>query len=412
MRPRIFIGSSGEAIDICSALQQEFDRDFEVTVWDQDVFRLAYDALDSLLAALDSSDAGVFVLRPDDVTESRGQSSSTVRDNVIFELGMFIGRLGRDRSFILTPNRSTLHLPSDLSGITTAHYDAERLERQPRAAVGVACSQIRQALKSAQLRTSPEPIFRIRLDRAMSRMSKDLEYLLADHDTNPDHLASVSDWPGVILLRFARTNVIVEVGRIENCQAADARTAITLAANEFFDDQCIFDLNSALGAFVQHHFGNNVPDFIRQVKAELVDVPSQRVPRTERHIDESYGIGKAIFLDRLQPDYRLILVSATTERTGVGLRAEPHFLYAALEGVIETMNEHRLSSLVMPVLGAGHGGIPLPIAILFNLLAVRSILTEDIGRHMREIRIVVFDGNIEEVTPAMMRHITNQFMGL
>ena len=136
MRPRIFIGSSGEAIDVCGALQQELDRDFEVTVWNQDVFHLTYDALDSLLAALDSSDAGVFVLRPDDITESRGQSSPTVRDNVIFELGMFIGRLGRDRSFLLTPNISALRFPSDLSGIITSHYDAERFDRQPRAAVG------------------------------------------------------------------------------------------------------------------------------------------------------------------------------------------------------------------------------------------------------------------------------------
>jgi predicted nucleotide-binding protein len=116
VRPRIFIGSSGEAIDVCGALQQELDRDFEVTVWNQDVFHLTYDALDSLLAALDSSDAGVFVLRPDDITESRGQSSPTVRDNVIFELGMFIGRLGRDRSFLLTPNISALRFPSVSTG--------------------------------------------------------------------------------------------------------------------------------------------------------------------------------------------------------------------------------------------------------------------------------------------------------
>ena len=95
--PRVFIGSSGEALDVSYAVQEEFSRDFDVTVWIQDVFRLSRDALDSLLQALDSSDAGFFILRPDDVTESRGESRFTVRDNVIFELGMFIGRLGRDR---------------------------------------------------------------------------------------------------------------------------------------------------------------------------------------------------------------------------------------------------------------------------------------------------------------------------
>jgi len=385
-------------------MQQELDRDFDVTVWNQDVFGLSRDALDSLLDALDSSDAGVFVLRPDDLTESRGESSPSVRDNVIFELGMFIGGLGRNRTFMLTPNVSTVRLPSDLFGIIMARYDADRFERQPRASVGPACTQIRQALRSNQPRMAAEPRSRARLDRAMSRMSKDLEYLLADHSADPDHTDTLSSWPEAVSLRLGRTSVRVEVGRIQDYQSADSRAVIALPANEYFDDERIADANSSLGAFVQHHFKNSVDDIVRQVRAELTDTPSQRVPRAERRIDESYGIGEAIFLS-IRPDYRLILVSATTERTGIGLRAEPHFLYAALEGIIGTMNEHRLNSLTIPVLGSGHGGMPLPIAILFNLLAARSILAEDLGRHMREIRIVVFDGDANEVTRTTMHDI-------
>jgi hypothetical protein len=117
-------------------------------------------------------------------------------------------------------------------------------------------------------------------------------------------------------------------------------TTDTMTANEYFDDECILDTSSSVGAFIQQHFKDNIPDFVRHVKTELIDIPSQRVPRAERRVDESYGIGKAVFLS-LPPGYRLILVSATTERAGIGLRAEPHFLYAALEGVAETMNERR-----------------------------------------------------------------------
>jgi hypothetical protein len=73
------------------------------------------------------------------------------------------------------------------------------------------------------------------------------------------------------------------------------------------------------------------------------------------------------------------------------------------------MNKHRgLNSLVMPVLGSGHGGMPLHIAILFNLLAVRSILTDVRGRRIREVRIVIFDGNATEVTPAIMNSIISR----
>jgi len=215
MRPRIFVGSSREAIDVCRAIQGELDDDFDVTVWDQDIFRLSYGALDSLLDALDSSDAGVFVLRPDDLTESRGESSPTARDNVTFELGMFIGRLGRDRTFMLTPARSTIRLPSDLIGLTTARYDADRFDSgQRRAAVGPACTKIRDALRSIQLRRTEEPRSQARLDRAMRRMSKDLETLLASHNAQSGHTVGFAEDHGVLSLLLGRASVRVEVGRI------------------------------------------------------------------------------------------------------------------------------------------------------------------------------------------------------
>ena len=114
-----------------------------------------------------------------------------------------------------------------------------------------------------------------------------------------------------------------------------------------------------------------------------------------------------MFLSKLLPKYRLILVSATTERTGIGLRAEPHFLYASVEGIVEALNENRMSSLTMPVLGSGHGGMPFPVAVLFNLLAVRSILMEDLGRHIKEIRIVVFASHAAELADTTMRDIVS-----
>ena len=72
------------------------------------------------------------------------------------------------------------------------------------------------------------------------------------------------------------------------------------------------------------------------------------------------------------------------------------------------MNEHRLNSLVMPVLGSGHGEISLPAAILFNLLAIRSILGEDRGRHVREVRLIVFDGDAAKISPESMHDILSR----
>ena len=62
----------------------------------------------------------------------------------------------------------------------------------------------------------------------------------------------------------------------------------------------------------------------------------------------------------------------------------------------------------MPVLGSGHGGMSFPVAILFNLLAVRSILADDLGRHLKEIRIVVSEKRSAELASNTMRDIISQ----
>jgi hypothetical protein len=69
-----------------------------------------------------------------------------VRDNVILELGMFIGRLGTERSFIIRPHRSNeLHLPSDLAGVNVGYYDPSRKDNL-KSALNSVCQQIKNAI--------------------------------------------------------------------------------------------------------------------------------------------------------------------------------------------------------------------------------------------------------------------------
>lgn len=150
MRPRVFIGSSVESLPLARAIQTELAYDFEMTIWSQGIFKLSSTALQDLEAALAGFDFGIFVFQPDDIVKIRNRRKKAVRDNVIFELGLFIGRLGKDRIFFLVPESSDdLHLPSDLLGILPGKY-FERSDGNLRAAVGPFCDEVRERARESR----------------------------------------------------------------------------------------------------------------------------------------------------------------------------------------------------------------------------------------------------------------------
>lgn len=146
---RVFIMSSVEALEIARTIQSAFEHDpFTVVIWTDGVFRASQYAIESLERELDQSDFAIAIVQPDDRTETRGQSHPSPRDNVMFELGFFMGRLGRHRTLLLEPRgeKEEVKLPTDLKGINTVKYKYEVGEHLA-ASMGPACNQIRQIIK-------------------------------------------------------------------------------------------------------------------------------------------------------------------------------------------------------------------------------------------------------------------------
>jgi hypothetical protein len=104
--------------------------------------------LTDLLKELDQSDFGVFVFAAEDITVIRGLQASAVRDNVLFELGLFTGKLGPERSFFLIPDQhSDLRLPTDLAAVMPLKYESSRTDKNWSAAVNLACAEITKQIQ-------------------------------------------------------------------------------------------------------------------------------------------------------------------------------------------------------------------------------------------------------------------------
>lgn len=146
-KAKLFIGSSVEGLRVAQELQAALEYDCESSVWNQTFTPGSY-TLEALQRQLMQSDFGVFVFSPDDVTIMRQVERSSVRDNVILELGLFIGRLGRERAFFLVPrDNRDLHIPTDLLGITPLTYDPQHSNSS--AGIASAALKVRKAIENA-----------------------------------------------------------------------------------------------------------------------------------------------------------------------------------------------------------------------------------------------------------------------
>jgi hypothetical protein len=148
-RPRAFIGSSTEGLTIANKIQELLSHDLSADVWNQGtVFGLGDATLEALEVAVLQYQFGIFVFTPDDHLHTRGEAKPVARDNVLFELGLFIGKLGRHRAFVIHPGKRAIDLPSDLLGITTAKYDPD--EKNLASTLGPVCNRIRDAVRAAK----------------------------------------------------------------------------------------------------------------------------------------------------------------------------------------------------------------------------------------------------------------------
>ncbi|MDO8473138.1 MAG: nucleotide-binding protein [Dehalococcoidia bacterium] len=144
--PALFIGSSKEVLPVAEAIRTGFaDAGFNVILWSEGVFGASHFPIEDLVTQLSASDFAVLLAGADDRVISRGQETDAPRDNVIFELGLFMGALGRHRTFIAVPEGAEIKVPNDLLGLIQLRWDPD-IEPVTKAVLGI-CGHLKRVIK-------------------------------------------------------------------------------------------------------------------------------------------------------------------------------------------------------------------------------------------------------------------------
>jgi hypothetical protein len=131
IKKKLFIGSSTEELGIAQVAKSILERDFDVTiwnekVWDTAVFKINQNFLSDLLKASLQFDFGILIGTNDDKVIFRGKEVMQPRDNVLFELGLFTGRLGTSKCAFLIDKE--VKLLSDFNGLSLAYFDKSQMD--------------------------------------------------------------------------------------------------------------------------------------------------------------------------------------------------------------------------------------------------------------------------------------------
>lgn len=214
---------------------------------------------------------------------------------------------------------------------------------------------------------------------------------------------------------FGEMTIKVNFGRIEELDHSGEDCLVALPANEFFDDDCIHDSRSALGAFMQYHFKSDIPNIQKLVRDALNSATSEQISKRPGEKAASYGVGKCVYLNRpLSLNLRIAMVSVTTQRADVGLRSDPAYLFEAVESLQRVMANNRLTRLNVPILGSGHGGLNGAVSLVSMLIAFGE-LNRKYGHKLKEVNIVVYkkgDDYAPSIPKKGIEHALNCAMGV
>jgi hypothetical protein len=151
-KPLLFIGCAREEIELAEDFQVLLNEVADVKIWDYQTFFPGEHPLESLRRELLHTDFALLLITPDDKVTKRKMKGFTARDNIIFELGLFMGVQGPMRAISVVVTKKVgrtvkkVLMPGDLAGLTQILLTIEA-KQDNSSAIRKACTEVKNAIK-------------------------------------------------------------------------------------------------------------------------------------------------------------------------------------------------------------------------------------------------------------------------
>ena len=226
-------------------------------------------------------------------------------------------------------------------------------------------------------------------------------------------LSRVAERDGALCTVVSDCEIRVVNGRIE--QYAHRGGVVALPCNEYFDDRCVDDTSSALGAYANTTFQGQVPAFLSLMKEEAAKRLGAGVEqrKTRDELGVSFGTGRCLLLQKpLGRSTHVAMISTTTQRAEEGLSSRISYLFDGMRSLVAQLADARLSDVVLPLMGSGHGHIEKPLALVGLLLAIAEVAHYGQGsQRLRRVTVVVFQRD-EKSLPEVDRSVVQRALAL
>jgi len=202
--------------------------------------------------------------------------------------------------------------------------------------------------------------------------------------------------------------IVIKQGDISSYKG-EKNKVVLLPANTSFDEKCITDANSALGSYFQKNYSSKIDI----TKKTIIDLATEKFSLSSEK--KCANFGDTILLSEYDGEKVNILISAVTQdNPSIGIQANAIGVMSSIRNALMLCSENRFSSLTMPIIGTGQGGLKLNISLMLICIQYYLSVNHSQNHHVKQLEIIVFDkekrlkNSIDEAVDCIKKLITKK----